>query len=137
MKQRIAILLLALLTVSCLPSYSQVRLICRITGVEMAPVSVKDDPHSCCATRGSSSGGVELANRSCCDLRVTPGHPPLPTADLPVALSIPANLPTLTHPVPVPMLAELAPVVAPRELPRLRGPPLLSSISPRGPPSCS
>ncbi len=128
-----AFFLMALLAVNSFPLAAQVRLVCRMTGEAMKPIAVEDDPRSCCAIRGGSSGGVELANRSCCDLKTTPGHAPLPSAISPEPAGYTAALPMVSIAVPIPLLYELPPSVAYQDVLRYRGPPL-SSASPRGPP---
>ncbi len=134
MRRFLAIALLLFLTVGSLPSFGQVRLVCRMTGVEMKPVSVQDQPRSCCAVRQSASGGFELANRSCCELRFTPGHAPLPTAELAVTPGFDASLPTRVLGVPLPALDEKFFCSVPIDQPRYRGPPG-SLASARAPPA--
>ncbi len=134
MRRFLAIVLLLFLVVGSVPSFGQVRLICRMTGVEMKPVAVKESPKSCCAVRQSASGTFELANRSCCELRFTPGHPPLPDAELPLAPGFDASLPTLALRVPLPALDEKIFCSVPIDQPRYRGPPG-SLASARAPPA--
>ena len=136
MRRLLAIVLLTLLTAGSLPSLAQARLICRMTGVEMQPVAVKDDPRSCCAIREKSSGGAELANRSCCDLKITPGHAPLPDATTATVSTDLATLPTIALSLPIPALVATALPSTPPGAPRYRGPPP-SPASPRGPPTLS
>lgn len=133
MKRLVAILLVALLAVNSFPLATQTRLICRMTGQAMQPVAVQDDPHSCCAIREGFSGKTELANPSCCDLQITPGHAPLPSATLAHVASAVAVLPTIPIVVPIPTLFELPPTVTLLGVPQYRGPPP-SSASPRAPP---
>lgn len=133
MKQLVAILLVALLAANSFPLATQARLICRMTGQVMQPIAVEDDPRSCCAIREGFSGKTELANRSCCDLQITPGHAPLPNATLAHVASAVAVLPTTPVLVPIPTLFEVPPTVTLVGVPQYRGPPP-SSASPRAPP---
>ena len=136
MKRLLAILIVAVLSVGSLPLPGQTRLVCRMTGVEMKPVAVQESPKSCCAIREKSSGGVELANRSCCTLKTTPRHSPLPVAPLaPCAFPF-ATLPTVALAVPVSAQTEISLPSTPVSAAPSRGPPL-TSASPRGPPTLS
>ena len=133
MRRLLAILLVALLAGNSFPLATQARLICRMTGQAMQPVAAEDDPRSCCAIREGSSGKTELANRSCCDLKITPGHAPLPSATLAHVATTIAVLPTTPVLVPIPLLCEVPPTVTLVGVPQYRGPPP-SSASPRAPP---
>lgn len=133
MRRLVAILLVALLAVNSFPLATQARLICRMTGMAMQPIAVQDDPRSCCAIQEGSSGKTELANRSCCDLKITPGHAPLPNATFAHIATAVAILPTIPVGVSIPNLIELAPVVTLVGVPQYRGPPP-ASASPRAPP---
>ena len=133
MRRLLAILLVALLAVNSFPLATQARLICRMTGVVMQPIAAEDDPRSCCAIREGSSGKTELANRSCCDLQITPGHAPLPSATLAHVATAVAVLPATPVLVPIPLLFEVPPTVTLVGVPQYRGPPP-SSASPRAPP---
>ena len=128
------IFLVALFVASSLPQSASARLICRMTGVEMQPVAVQDDPNSCCAVRAKSTGGMELANRSCCDLQITPGHAPLPSTNLAAVSTVIAALPTFVLALPVSTFVEVAPQRTLLGVPLYRGPPP-SPASPRGPPA--
>lgn len=136
MRRFLAILVAALLAAGAVPTAGRIVLICRGTGEILRPVAVSESPTSCCAVRSGADGGMELANRSCCDLQFTRGHdapspaltagtPPLPavvaTARWTVILPPPVLLPVSVTPTPV------APC---------RGPPG-SPASPRAPPILS
>ena len=136
MRRLCAILLVAILAVSSFPLAAQSRLICRISGAEMQPVSVENDPKSCCAVDRTSSGELKLANRSCCEIKTTPGHAPLSGALTPEPVTGIAILPTAMLAVPIPPTLEIVPPVVSEGAPQPRGPPP-SPASSRGPPAFS
>ncbi len=133
MRRFLAILVVAIIAVSSFPFAAQARLVCRMTGLPMQPVSVAENPHSCCAIKAKASGGMELANRSCCDLQIRPGHAPLPDATLAHVGTTVAALPTISFTIPIPVLFEMPLTVTLVGVPQYRGPPP-SSASPRAPP---
>ncbi|WP_395090104.1 hypothetical protein [Armatimonas sp.] len=136
MRRVLAIFLVAVFVASSLPQSASARLICRMTGEEMQPVAVQDDPNSCCAVRAKSTGGMELANRSCCDLKITPGHTPLPSTSFTNVATAVAALTTFTLVLPIQSFVEVAASVSLLVTPLYRGPPP-SPDSPRGPPTLS
>ena len=136
MRRLLTIFLVALLAVNSFPLAAKARLLCRVSGQAMQPVAVEDDPRSCCAIQPTSSGALELANRSCCELKTTPGHAPLPGALTPEPVTGIAVLPTTMLAVPLPAYLEVAPTVVYEGTPQYRGPPP-SPASPRAPPTFS
>ncbi|WP_309720453.1 hypothetical protein [Armatimonas sp.] len=136
MRRLLTIFLVALLAVNSFPLATQARLICRVSGQAMQPIVLEDDPKSCCAIRQAPSGEFELANSSCCELKTTPGHAPLPGALTPETVTGIAVLPTTMLAVPLPAYLEVAPTVVYEGTPQYRGPPP-SPASPRAPPTFS
>ena len=136
MRRLWAILLVAILAVNSFPLAAQARLVCRISGMEMRPVTVEEDRESCCAVTQTPSGELTLANRSCCEIKTTPGHSPLPgalTSDPTTGITV---LPTVTLVLPHPAYLEIALAVIYEGAPQYRGPPP-SPASPRAPPALS
>ena len=136
MQRLLAILLVALLAVNSFPLAAQARLVCRVSGQEMQSVAVEDDPKSCCAIKESSSGDVILANRSCCEIKTTPGHAPLPGALTQEPVAGIAVLLTATLAAPIPAYLEVVAPIVYEGTPQYRGPPP-SPASPRAPPTLS
>lgn len=136
MRRLLAIFLVALLAVNSFPLAAQARLVCRVSGQAMQPVAVEDDPKSCCAIRPAPSGELELANRSCCEIKTTPGHAPLPGALTQEPVAGIAILTMATVPVPRPEYLEVVAPVVYEGTPQYRGPPP-SPASPRAPPTFS
>lgn len=133
MQRLLSIFLSVLFVALAFPRPAQVGLVCRMTGQAMQPVAVKDNPTSCCAVRTGASGTAEMANRSCCNLKITPGHAPLPGAVVADAPSVVAVLPTLPWVVPIPACVAVAPPFTRPGVPPCHGPPT-SPTSPRAPP---
>ena len=136
MKRLWAIFLVAILAVNSVPLAAHARLFCRVSGQEMQPIAVEKDPKSCCAVERATSGELTLANRSCCEIKTTPGHAPLLGALTPEPVVSIAVLPTTALVVPLPVYLEVAPPVVYEGTPQYRGPPP-SPASPRAPPTLS
>ena len=136
MRRLKVILLILTLVVAGFPRPTQIGLVCRMTGQAMQPVIAVENPTSCCAVDKDATGYARLANRSCCDLKITPGHPPLPGATLahpgPLVAVLPSVLVLL---LPPPTVALAAPQTVLAAAP-YRGPPLRQAPS-RAPPALS
>lgn len=114
-------------------------LVCRITGMPMAPVvvSAEDKRESCCdvevSLRTADSIRYELAAPGCCELRQDAGHAPAPVIPVTGPDSFAVALVPVPPTLPVPVMTT---VTVEREVEREsapRAPPVLSS-SPRAPP---
>ena len=136
MRRLKTILLILTLVVAAFPRPAQVGLVCRMTGEAMRPVAAEENPTSCCAVRVEKSGRTALANRSCCDLKITPGHAPLPSANVAQVGPLVAVLPTVPTLVRLPATVALAASQTHLAAAPYRGPPLRRS-APRAPPTLS
>jgi hypothetical protein len=114
-------------------------LVCRITGMPMAPVlvSAEDDLDSCCdvevSLRTADSIQYELAAPGCCELRQDAGHVPAPAIPAAGPDTFAVALVPVPPTLPVPVMT---PVTVEREVKgesAPRAPPVISS-SPRAPP---
>jgi hypothetical protein len=139
------LLALSLLTGLSATPQAHVWLQCRLTGQAMAAIfggpesAVAEKRMPCCVVKAAGSGDARyrLANRSCCDLRLSTQRGPLPpalaSADVhPVA----PGLPAVSSIAFLPRALRAAATMAPRSQSIPRGPPLRSANL-RGPPVLS
>lgn len=143
MKRRLTALWMALCIVLTVGVASPAPLlVCRLSGAPMPPVVEAEAGMDCCRVSPAISAdgaGIawEIAQRTCCDLKVTPDRSQEPAQSFDFPVLVPAWVAALSR-VPTPFVTVLAlPVYAVDAAHTPRGPPLLGPSSPRAPPALS